>query len=92
VSLSLAAPEFGPRKLYANLGCAANHDDGSLFAVNWHPADLWQDGCRAMRGHSLIRCFASGELKASTPAAWLHVSVSADVSIRIAALASTHRV
>ena len=27
VSLSLAAPEFGPRKLYANLGRAAVHKD-----------------------------------------------------------------
>jgi uncharacterized protein (DUF736 family) len=26
VSLSLAAPEFGPRKLYANLGRAAGQD------------------------------------------------------------------
>jgi uncharacterized protein (DUF736 family) len=32
VSLSLAAPEFGPRKLYANLGRAACQDDDSVFA------------------------------------------------------------
>lgn len=38
VSLSLAAPEFGPRRLYANLGRAAGHDDGTL-AIIWNPAD-----------------------------------------------------
>ena len=38
VSLSLAAPEFGPRKLYANLGRAAGHDDDT-YAVIWNPAD-----------------------------------------------------
>ena len=39
VSLSLAAPEFGPRKLYANLGRAAGQDDDEVFAVIWNPAD-----------------------------------------------------
>ena len=39
VSLSLAAPEFGPRKLYANLGHAAGQDDPDAFAVIWNPAD-----------------------------------------------------
>ncbi|HEV2549409.1 MAG TPA: DUF736 family protein [Stellaceae bacterium] len=39
VSLSLAAPEFGPRKLYANLGRAAGQDDDDAFAVIWNPAD-----------------------------------------------------
>jgi uncharacterized protein (DUF736 family) len=39
VSLSLAAPEFGPRKLYANLGRAAGQDDEDTFAVIWNPAD-----------------------------------------------------
>ena len=39
VSLSLAAPEFGPRKLYANLGRAAGQDDDSVFALIWNPAD-----------------------------------------------------
>lgn len=39
VSLSLAAPEFGPRKLYANLGRAAGQDDENNFAVIWNPAD-----------------------------------------------------
>jgi uncharacterized protein (DUF736 family) len=38
VSLSLAAPEFGPRRIYANLGRAAGGDDDS-FAVIWNPAD-----------------------------------------------------
>ena len=38
VSLSLAAPEFGPRRLYANLGRAAGADDDS-FALIWNPAD-----------------------------------------------------
>ena len=39
VSLSLAAPEFGPKKLYANLGKAAGQDDDNLYAVIWNPAD-----------------------------------------------------
>ncbi len=39
VSLSLSAPEFGPRKLYANLGRAAGQDDDSMFAIIWNPAD-----------------------------------------------------
>ncbi len=39
VSLSLAAPEFGPRKLYANLGRAAGQDNDEAFAVIWNPAD-----------------------------------------------------
>jgi uncharacterized protein (DUF736 family) len=39
ISLSLAAPEFGPRKLYANLGRAAGQDDDNVFAVIWNPAD-----------------------------------------------------
>jgi len=38
VSLSLAAPEFGPRRLYANLGQAAGESD-SRFAIIWNPAD-----------------------------------------------------
>ena len=39
VSPSLAAPEFGPKKLYANLGKAAGQDDEHLYAVIWNPAD-----------------------------------------------------
>ena len=39
VSLSIAAPEFGPKKLYANLGKAAGQDDEHLYAVIWNPAD-----------------------------------------------------
>jgi uncharacterized protein (DUF736 family) len=38
VSLSLAAPEFGPRRLYANLGRAAGEPD-DRFAIIWNPAD-----------------------------------------------------
>jgi uncharacterized protein (DUF736 family) len=39
VSLSLADPAFGTRKLYANLGRAAGQDDDDLFAVIWNPSD-----------------------------------------------------
>ena len=39
VSLSLAAPEFGPRRLYANLSRAAGQDDDDAFAIIWNPAD-----------------------------------------------------
>lgn len=37
VSLSLAAPEFGPRRLYANLGRVPGDDE--RFAIIWNPAD-----------------------------------------------------
>ena len=39
VSLGLADPAFGPKKLYANLGRAAGQDDESVFAVIWNPLD-----------------------------------------------------
>lgn len=39
VSLSLADPAFGPKKLYANLGRAAGQDDPNVFAVIWNAAD-----------------------------------------------------
>ena len=38
VSLSLAAPEFGPRRLYANLGRIPGADE-DRFAIIWNPAD-----------------------------------------------------
>lgn len=39
VSLSLAAPEFGSKRLYANLGRAFGQDDDDAFALIWNPAD-----------------------------------------------------
>jgi hypothetical protein len=39
VSLSLADPAFGPKKLYANLGRAAGQDDENVFAVIWNPVE-----------------------------------------------------
>jgi uncharacterized protein (DUF736 family) len=39
VSMSLADPAFGPKKLYANLGRAAGQDDENVFAVIWNPVD-----------------------------------------------------
>ena len=39
VSLSFAAPEFGPRRLYANLGRAAGQDDDNCYAILWNPMD-----------------------------------------------------
>lgn len=38
VSLTLAAPEFGPRRLYANLGRASGENENS-FVLIWSPAD-----------------------------------------------------
>lgn len=38
VSVSLAAPEFGPRRLYANLGRAPGGDENN-FALIWNPSD-----------------------------------------------------
>ncbi|MFZ5703865.1 MAG: DUF736 domain-containing protein [Pseudomonadota bacterium] len=39
VRLSLAAPELGPRTIYANLGRAAGQDDDESYAIIWNPAD-----------------------------------------------------
>ena len=39
VSLALAAPDFRPKKLYANLGRAAGQPDDNLFALIWNPTD-----------------------------------------------------
>jgi uncharacterized protein (DUF736 family) len=39
ISLSLADPAFGPKKLYANLGRAAGQDDENVYAVIWNPAE-----------------------------------------------------
>lgn len=37
VSLTFAAPEFGPSKIYANLGRAAGQDDEAVMAILWNP-------------------------------------------------------
>ena len=37
VSLTFAAPEFGPHKICANLGRAAGQDDESVMAILWNP-------------------------------------------------------
>jgi len=37
ISVSLAAPEFGDRTIYANLGRAAGSDDENEFAIIWNP-------------------------------------------------------
>lgn len=39
VSLGLAAPELGARRIYVNLGRAAGQDDEDVFALIWNPAD-----------------------------------------------------
>jgi uncharacterized protein (DUF736 family) len=39
VSLSLAAPEFGPRRLYANLARAVGDEREDRFVILWNPAD-----------------------------------------------------
>ena len=37
VSLTFSAPEFGPSKIYANLGRAAGQDDDRVMAILWNP-------------------------------------------------------
>ena len=37
VSLTFSAPEFGPSKIYANLGRAAGQDDQDVMAILWNP-------------------------------------------------------
>lgn len=39
ISISIAAPEFGNRTLYANLGRAAGSKDENEFAIIWNPQD-----------------------------------------------------
>ena len=39
VSLSISAPEFGARTLYANLGRAAGQSDENVYALIWNPQD-----------------------------------------------------
>jgi uncharacterized protein (DUF736 family) len=39
VSLAFEAPEFGQRRLYANLGRAAGQDDADCYAILWNPLD-----------------------------------------------------
>lgn len=39
VSISISAPEFGPRRLFANLGRAAGSESDDEFAVIWNPAE-----------------------------------------------------
>jgi uncharacterized protein (DUF736 family) len=39
VALSLAAPEFGARTLYTNLGRQAGQDDPNVFALIWNPQE-----------------------------------------------------
>ena len=38
VSVSLAAPEFGDRTIYCNLGRAAGSKDDKEFALIWNPS------------------------------------------------------
>ncbi|WP_072386757.1 DUF736 family protein [Hyphomicrobium sp. CS1BSMeth3] len=37
VSLSISAPEFGSKTLYANLGRAAGQADANTYALIWNP-------------------------------------------------------
>jgi uncharacterized protein (DUF736 family) len=39
VSLSIAAPEFGAKTLFANLGRAAGQSDPDVYALIWSPQD-----------------------------------------------------
>ena len=39
VSVTITAPEFGQKKLYANLGKAAGQDDPGVFAIIWNPEE-----------------------------------------------------
>ncbi len=39
VSISLAAPEFGNKTLYANLGRAAGSSNDNEFVIIWNPQD-----------------------------------------------------
>ena len=36
-SLTFAAPEFGPNRIFANLGRAAGQEDDAVMAILWNP-------------------------------------------------------
>lgn len=38
ISLTFAAPEFGPDRIFANLGRAAGHENENVMAILWNPA------------------------------------------------------
>ncbi len=38
ISLTFAAPEFGPQRIFANLGRAAGEANENLMAILWNPA------------------------------------------------------
>jgi uncharacterized protein (DUF736 family) len=50
VSLSIATPEFGPKKLYAKLGKAAGSDDKDLYAVIWNRFDQTKTPAQDLHG------------------------------------------
>ena len=64
VSLSLAAPEFGPRRLYANLGRAAGQDGADGSALICTPADCGGRPPRAASRRGVLACleFRRGRL------------------------------
>ena len=66
VSLSLAAPEFGPRRIDANLGRAAGGDDDS-FAAIWNPADYRFSRPSSPRAHKRAGAYQSNELRFRWP-------------------------
>lgn len=37
VSLTFGAPEFGPQRIFANLGRAAGQDNPDVYALLWNP-------------------------------------------------------
>ncbi len=37
ISLAFSIPEFGPRRLTANLGSMAGQEDENVFAILWNP-------------------------------------------------------
>jgi uncharacterized protein (DUF736 family) len=39
VSLSISAPELGPKTIYANLGLAAGQTDPDVYAPIWNPQE-----------------------------------------------------
>ena len=53
VSLTVSAPEFGPRKLYANLGQAAGQDDPDVFAIVTRPGSGQGNQVRALAARGL---------------------------------------
>ena len=56
VSLSIAAPEFGPKIFCANFGVAIGYDDKDLYAVIWNRFDQTKAPVQDLHEGNYLQC------------------------------------